>query len=144
MNEQNLRTPTSTEAREIGRKGGIASGRARLAKKHGRELVQALLAAKEPDPAVLAEVAKSFGLDESQVTKEVAMQTRQIDKAIRKADTKAYTVVSKVAGFLDETKEVNVRSADGSITITLASPKAVAGLQRAIQNGAQPAAPEGE
>lgn len=31
-NEQNLRTPTSEEAREIGRKGGIASGKARKEK----------------------------------------------------------------------------------------------------------------
>lgn len=32
-NEQNLRTPTSTEARERGRKGGIASGKARRERK---------------------------------------------------------------------------------------------------------------
>lgn len=32
-NEQNLRTPTSEEARERGRKGGIASGKARRERK---------------------------------------------------------------------------------------------------------------
>ena len=43
----------------------------------------------------------------------------------------------------EDVKEMAINAGDGgSITITLASPQAVAGLQRAIQNGAQPAAPE--
>jgi len=51
--------------------------------------------------------------------------------------------MQKVLG--EDVKEMNIKGADGgSITITLASPKAVAGLQRAIANGAQPAAPEDE
>lgn len=51
--------------------------------------------------------------------------------------------MQKVLG--EDVKEINVNAGDGgSITITLASPKAVAGLQRAIENGAQPAAPEDE
>ena len=45
----------------------------------------------------------------------------------------------------EDIKEMNINAGDGgSITITLASPKAVAGLQRAIENGAQPATPEDE
>ena len=45
----------------------------------------------------------------------------------------------------EDVKEMAINAGDGgSITITLASPKAVAGLQRAIENGAQPAAPEDE
>lgn len=51
--------------------------------------------------------------------------------------------MQKVLG--EDIKEMNINAGEGgSITITLASPKAVAGLQRAIQNGAQPAAPEDE
>lgn len=51
--------------------------------------------------------------------------------------------MQKVLG--EDIKEMNINAGDGgSITITLASPKAVAGLQRAIENGAQPAAPEDE
>ncbi len=51
--------------------------------------------------------------------------------------------MQKVLG--EDVKEINVNAGGGgSITITLASPKAVAGLQRAIENGAQPAAPEDE
>ena len=40
-NPQNLKTPTPSEARERGRKGGIASGRSRLRKKHGKDLSKA-------------------------------------------------------------------------------------------------------
>lgn len=39
-NEQNLRVPTSEEAREIGRKGGIASGEARRRKRTLREIME--------------------------------------------------------------------------------------------------------
>ena len=42
-NEQNLRVPTSSEARENGKKGGIASGEARRAKKSLREAMQVLM-----------------------------------------------------------------------------------------------------
>lgn len=43
MNENNLKTLTSNEAREIGRKGGIASGIARREKKQFREAAKAIL-----------------------------------------------------------------------------------------------------
>lgn len=42
-NEQNLKTPTSSEARENGKKGGIASGEARRKKKLLRECLEILL-----------------------------------------------------------------------------------------------------
>ena len=47
-NEQNLRTPTTEEAREIGRKGGIASAKARAKRKQFKEdLILALEAIKD-------------------------------------------------------------------------------------------------
>lgn len=42
-NEDNLRTPTTEEAREIGRKGGIASGEARRRRKTLKEELLLLL-----------------------------------------------------------------------------------------------------
>ena len=42
-NEDNLRTPSTEEAREIGRKGGIASGEARRKRKTLREELLLLL-----------------------------------------------------------------------------------------------------
>lgn len=44
MNDQNLRVPTSDEAREIGRLGGIASGQARRERKRLRECLEEALA----------------------------------------------------------------------------------------------------
>ena len=107
MNEQNLipnsqRTPS--ELREQTRKGGIASGKARLRKKHGEELVRALLAMKEPDPKVIATL-EAAGIDPKDITREVAMHYRQIEKATKTGDTFAYNAVNKASGYLVEKVE---------------------------------------
>lgn len=47
-NEQNLRVPTSSEARRNGRKGGIASGQARRERKKMRDDLLALLGEIDP------------------------------------------------------------------------------------------------
>ena len=61
-NEQNLRTPTTEEAREIGRKGGIASGKKRAERKTLREELLALLSEGNTQSkislALLAKAAK--------------------------------------------------------------------------------------
>lgn len=98
----NLRTPTTDEAREIGRKGGINSGKARLRKKRGRELMQAILQLKEVDPRIVDELANNFGIDPRDITKEVAMNVRQVDKAIKRGDTGSFKAVHQVAGTLED------------------------------------------
>lgn len=107
MNEQNLRTPSTEEARELGRAGGIASGKARRLKKHGRELMKALLACREPDPRIIADL-QALGVDARDLTKEVAMQFRQIEKAIKKGDTAAFKEVNRLAGYADDEAATNV------------------------------------
>lgn len=104
MNEQNLipnsqRTPE--QLREQTRKGGIASGKARLRKKHGKELVRALLALPPNDPRIIAQL-EALGLNAKDITNEVAMHARQIEKAQKTADTKAYNAVNKIAGYLED------------------------------------------
>lgn len=104
MNEQNLipnsqRTPE--QLREQTRKGGIASGKARLRKKHGKELVRALLALPPNDPRIIAQL-EALGLNAKDITNEVAMHARQIEKAQKTADTKAYNAVNKIAGYVEE------------------------------------------
>lgn len=47
-NEQNLKVPTSSEAREYGRRGGIASGKARREKSTMKRLLQQLLQEQVP------------------------------------------------------------------------------------------------
>ena len=95
MNEQNLTGPrfrSGEEAAAKGRKGGIASGKARLRKKQGRELVRLLLQMKETDPRIVEDLERQ-GIADRDTIKEVAMHVRQIEKAIRKADTQAYNAV---------------------------------------------------
>ena len=103
-NEQNLipfSERTESEQREIRRKGGKASGKARLRKKHGKELVRALLEMKEADPRIIEELER-LGINASEITNEVAMHIRQIEKAKRKADTNAYKAVNQAAGYTDD------------------------------------------
>lgn len=92
---------TKDEQRKIARQGGIASGKARLRKKHGRELMQAILSLKEVDPRIVDELAAAWGIEPKDVTKEVAMNVRQVDKAIKRADTQAFKAVHQVAGTLE-------------------------------------------
>ena len=103
-NEQNLipfNKRTENETRELGRKGGRASGKSRLRKKHGKELVRALLEMKEADPRIIEELER-LGINASEITNEVAMHIRQIEKAKRKADTNAYKAVNQAAGYTDD------------------------------------------
>ena len=101
MNDQNLKRPTTSEARERGRKGGLASGRSRLRKKHGRELLRALLDMPEKDPRILEEIAK-LGILDKDATNEVVMHARQLEKAKRKADTNAYKAILTAAGYTQD------------------------------------------
>ena len=56
-NNQNLRVPTSKEAREIGRKGGIASGKARKEKATMRETLKLLLETEAKNGQTYKELA---------------------------------------------------------------------------------------
>ena len=108
---------TESEQREIRRKGGIASGKARLKKKAGKELVRAILAMKEKDGQIQDEIRKE-GIVDADMTKEVAMHVRQIQKAIRKADTKAYSTIMKAAGYTeDEGVNINIASEEPPIIV---------------------------
>jgi hypothetical protein len=63
-NVQNLRVPSSEEAREIGRKGGIASGEARQKRKALKEELLLLLAEGDTQKSVtLALIEKAMGGD---------------------------------------------------------------------------------
>lgn len=104
-NEKNLIPTTQrseSETREMGRKGGVKSGTVRLRKKRGRELMKALLSLKEIDPEKVAELAEMWGITPEEMSKEVEMNLKQIEKAINQGDTQAFKAVHQVAGTLDE------------------------------------------
>ena len=84
-NEQNLRVPTSSEARANGKKGGIASGEARRAKKSLREAMQILME------------ADLTGKDGKTMTGTEAMAAKACQAAL-KGDWKAWELVRDTAG----------------------------------------------
>ena len=84
-NEQNLRVPTSSEARENGKKGGIASCEARRAKKSLREAMQILME------------ADLTGKDGKTMTGTEAMAAKAFQAAL-KGDWKAWELVRDTAG----------------------------------------------
>lgn len=101
MNEQNLIPMdhlTESEQRELQRKGGIASGEARRRKKHGKELIRMLLEMQAKDGRLIKQ-AVDAGVAADDVTNEVILHLRQMEKAALKADTNAYTAVMKAAGY---------------------------------------------
>lgn len=92
---------------EVAREYQARSVKARLANKKGAELVRELLRNKVSDPVVIAALKKA-GYNVRQVTNELAMHVRQIEKAQKTGDTKAYTAVMKVAGYDESEKPSGV------------------------------------
>jgi predicted transcriptional regulator len=98
----------STEvAREMQLKSAQQRVENNLSKKRGAELVRAILELKVSDPEILAKMMKT-GIAKDEISHELACTVRQVEKAIRKGDTKAYLAVMKMAGY-DKT-EINVNA----------------------------------
>ena len=81
--KENLRTPTTEQAREIGRKGGQASAKARRRKKELKELLELALS----QPSEIVEGEDNY----------TAITVALIQKAIQ-GDTKAYEVIRDTLG----------------------------------------------
>lgn len=92
-NEQNLKPFTTEQSREEavknGRKGGIASGEARRAKKTRRELALQIANAQVSNKAIKQFVKNNTGLDEEDITGDAAIVNGLYSAAI-KGDVKAY------------------------------------------------------
>lgn len=140
MNDENLIPGYHKITVEEASKGGRASGRARRIKSTGRKLVRDLLALRQPDPKIVADLER-YGVNVKDLTNEVAMTLRQVDKAIRRADTVAYNAVLKAAGYL--TEDINIGAQQGTVIEVKTGDQAAAdGLRKAIETGAQPEAPQ--
>lgn len=141
-NEQNLIPGAHPLSVQEQSKGGIASGEARRIKSRKRQLLLDLLELRQPDEKIIADLQR-YGVDTEDLTNEVALHLRQIDKAIRKGDTNAYREILKAAGILQE--EINLGTRDrAAMQIVVGTPEAAEGLRRALETGAQPAPPENE
>ena len=145
MNNENLTPFTSAQSREEaarnGRAGGRASGRARRIKSRGRKLIQELLALKCQDQSIIDNLCREYGINPADLSNEVAMTLRQMQKATRKADTFAYNAVLKAAGIADE---LPASGPSIGLQINVGTPEAAEGLRHAIETGAQPAKPKDE
>ena len=94
-NEQNLRTPTTEEAREIGRKGGLASAAARRKKKACAEIAMRIISS-ELSATDRAKVEKVTGeLQDDEATLYAAALAQVVAKAV-KGDLKAFRELQNV------------------------------------------------
>ena len=102
-NEFNYKTPE--ERRELGRKGGIASGEAKRNKKAMRERLEILLEMplKSGKAADVEEIKNWAALKGKNITVQDAMMIAQIQKAL-KGDTTAAAFVRDTAGENPSTK----------------------------------------
>lgn len=95
-NEQNLRVPTSKEAREIGRKGGIASGKARKEKRDRKQRAAELFDLTMQGAGV-EKIKKFFGIHED-LTAYETMVLSCFMKAMQKGDANALEKLLKISG----------------------------------------------
>lgn len=95
-NEKNLQRLTSEKAREIGRKGGIASGKAKKEKKLIKEQIQLLLSLPLKDAKTKKEL-KELGIDTDNIDNQMAMVISMWKKAI-KGDVQAFNTIRDTVG----------------------------------------------
>jgi hypothetical protein len=98
--KENLRPVKSeSEAREKGKKGGIASGRVRREKKAMKDTLETLLSMSLKEGIVedLSEIQSIAKLEGKNITVQEAIMLKQIQKAI-KGDTKAAEYIRDTSG----------------------------------------------
>lgn len=95
-NPQNLRVPTSEEAREIGRKGGIASGISRKRRKTVKMAVSMVMNTGLIDDDIKEELAR-YGIGEEDFTILVGAILAQAKKSLE-GDTNAFRLLLEAMG----------------------------------------------
>lgn len=118
-NEQNLRPGEYKLTLEEQKKGGIASGAARRAKRDRHERIKALFALAITDPK-LKQSLERMGIDASDMDIETAMDARQAIKAMRDGDTNAYkTMKTEAYGPMVEKQELELSGEINGININV-------------------------
>ena len=96
-NEENLRTPSTEEAREIGRKGGIASGKARREKRDRKQMASDLLDLTMQGAGV-DKIKKFFGMKDIELNAYQVTVLSCLMKAMQKGDANALEKLLKISG----------------------------------------------
>ncbi len=104
-NLDNLRTPTTEEARKIGAKGGIASGKARREKKAMKDTLAELLTMPLENGALdnLEEIQSIAEMKGKSISVQEAIMLAQIRKAVE-GDTKAAEYIRDTSGQKPDSK----------------------------------------
>lgn len=102
---ENLKTPTTAEARQRGSLGGIASGKARRERKAMKETLETLLSMplKNGQEADLDEIQSLAATKGKNISVQEAIMLAQIQKAM-KGDTKAAEYVRDTIGQKPDNK----------------------------------------
>jgi hypothetical protein len=95
-NEQNLRTPTSEEARERGRKGGKASAKKRQQNKTFKEIINKFLDGQVSDERLKQQMIE-FGFADKEVSNKSCAVFALWKEAI-KGNTKAFELMRDTIG----------------------------------------------
>ena len=110
---------TEAEQKEITRKGGIASGKARRAKRDRHKRIQELFALAVKDPKLKANLEK-MGIDVTDADLETAADARVMVELLRKGDYKAWQAMKQEAyGPLATKSEVELSGEVSGITINV-------------------------
>lgn len=98
-NEQNLRTPSTDEARSMGKKGGIASGKARREKKMFRETLETILfmPMKTGESMDVEKIQNFASIKGQNISVQEAIMIAQVQKAM-KGDTRAAEYIRDTIG----------------------------------------------
>lgn len=118
MNNQNLRVPTSSEARENGRKGGIASGVARREKKTIQKILNDLLETPAKDSPKFSKIAKELGIEDNTSVKDLYATICLLNSIEANADLDDLEKLSKLLGE-DKTINLDNRVEDDALTKAL-------------------------
>ncbi len=110
MNDGNLKRPSSEEARELGRRGGIASGAARRRRKALREAADIFLALPLPDKDEVKRLRKlGLGMDDIDVQMGIVARLAQMAML---GDTKAAKLLFDIVGPEPETNYLDATNDD--------------------------------
>lgn len=93
-NKQNLRVPSSEEARELGRKGGIASGKARRRKADLKRAFNTILKADVANENISKQL-EALGFE---ATNEMALAMIMMQKAM-KGNVKAFEQIARLVAI---------------------------------------------
>jgi hypothetical protein len=81
------------------------TARSRVANKRGRDLLRALLEIGVNDPIVRQKLVEQ-GFCTEEISQELAIHQRQIERAIKTGDPRSYTAVMRAAGY--DTQDLNI------------------------------------